>query len=111
MRSFETASCVDAGIRVHLQRAFQVEPVSPVRPNCNWQGKAEGGYSLDAFVVDGETQRVRCPQGHFSTSWRPNKTMLGGDSDRIQPFDLSTVSQPKRLHPLSQGIPASQRTN
>ena len=31
--------------------------------------------------------------------------------DRIQPFDLSTVSQPKRLHPLSQGIPASQRAS
>jgi transposase len=75
-RHYLDAGYVDAGIRVHLQRAFQVEPISPVRPNCNWQDKAEGGYSLDAFVIDWENQRARCPQGHLD-SRQNNRAIYG----------------------------------
>ncbi len=50
-RHYLDAGYVDAGIRVHLQRAFQVEPISPVRPNCNWQDKAEGGYRTPLLSI------------------------------------------------------------
>jgi transposase len=107
-RHYLDAGYVDAGIRVHLQRAFQVEPISPVRPNCNWQDKAEGGYSLDAFVIDWENQRARCPQGHFSTSWRPNKSMSGGDFIQIA-FSHSTCRQCPSRSACTRSPKASRR--
>jgi transposase len=77
------AGYVDAGIRVRLKRDFQVEPVSPVRPNSNWQSRTQQGYSLEAFAIDWENRRARCPEGHLSTTWRPNKDMWGGDVIQI----------------------------
>ena len=38
-------------------------------PNPSWQGKIEGGYTIDRFAVDWDEQRVRCPQGKRSSAW------------------------------------------
>ena len=34
-----------------------------------WQGKVEGGYTLDRFEIDWDAERVRCPQGKSSAAW------------------------------------------
>ena len=46
-----------------------IDLVGPPRPNPSWQGKVEGGHTLDRFEVDWDEQRVRCPQGKLSSAW------------------------------------------
>jgi len=41
----------------------------PTRPSQGWQAQVEGAYGPEPFVVDGDQQQVRCPQGHLSTAW------------------------------------------
>src|SRR4029450_12258724 len=41
----------------------------PTRPSQGWQTQVEGAYGPEQFVVDGDQQQVRCPQGHLSTAW------------------------------------------
>ena len=99
---------VDAGIRVRLKRDFHVEPFSPVRPNSNWQGKTQGSYSIDAFAIDWENQRARCPQGQLSTTWRPGKDMWGGDAIQIT-FGHATCRRCPRRSACTRSSQASRR--
>ena len=46
-----------------------IDLVGPPRPNPSWQGKVEGGHTLDRFEVDWDERRVRCPQGKLSSAW------------------------------------------
>ncbi|MCW2239228.1 transposase [Azospirillum canadense] len=78
-RHYLDAGYIDAGIRVCSTRDFHVAPVSPVRPNSNWQSKVPGGYTIDAFTIDWENRKVRCPQGQLNTTWKPGKDMQGND--------------------------------
>jgi transposase len=63
------AAYIDAELLVN-SRQQGIDLVGPARLNNAWQTKVAGGYDLDQFVIDWEQQRVRCPQGKFSTSWR-----------------------------------------
>ena len=46
-----------------------IDLVGPPRPNPSWQGKVEGGHTLDRFEVAWDERRVRCPQGKLSSAW------------------------------------------
>jgi transposase len=82
-RHYLDAGYVDAGIRVRLKRDFQVDPVSPVRPDSNWQSNLDGGYGIEAFTVDWETRTARCPQGQVSQSAREDEDRWGNGTVRF----------------------------
>jgi len=63
------AAYVDAELLVDSREELGIDLVGPPRPNPSWQGKVEGGYTLDRFEVDWDEQRVRCPQGKLSSAW------------------------------------------
>jgi transposase len=63
------AAYIDAELLVRGREALGIELVGPPRPNPSWQGKIEGGYTLDRFEVDWDARRVRCPQGKTSSAW------------------------------------------
>ncbi len=63
------AAYVDAELLVRGREAMGIDLVGPPRPNPSWQGKVEGGYTLDRFEVDWDARRVRCPQGKLSSAW------------------------------------------
>jgi transposase len=63
------AAYIDAELLVN-SRQQGIDLVGPARLNNAWQTIAAGGYDLDQFVIDWAHQRVQCPQGKFSTSWR-----------------------------------------
>ncbi len=44
--------------------------VGPVPPDASWQAQAGQGFALTHFHIDWSTQRVICPQGQPSRSWR-----------------------------------------
>jgi transposase len=63
------AAYVDAGLLVGSREELGIDLVGPPRPNPSWQGKVEGGHTLDRFEVDWDERRVRCPQGKLSSAW------------------------------------------
>jgi transposase len=63
------AAYVDAELLVGSRGELGIDLVGPPRPNPSWQGKVEGGHTLDRFEVDWERERVRCPQGKLSSAW------------------------------------------
>jgi transposase len=71
------AGYVDAGLLVRGREELGIDLLGPPRPNPSWQGKVEGGYTLDRFEVDWDARRVRCPQGRLSSAWSPQVDHAG----------------------------------
>jgi transposase len=68
---------VDAELLVGSREELGIELLGPPRPNPSWQGKVEGGHTLDRFEVDWDARRVRCPQGKLSSAWSPQVDHAG----------------------------------
>jgi transposase len=49
---------------------YGIDLCGPVPPDTSWQTKAGEGYGLSSFQIDWSGQRVTCPQGQVSRSWR-----------------------------------------
>jgi transposase len=71
------AAYVDAELLVRGREQLGIDLVGPPRPNPSWQGKVEGGHTLDRFEVDWDEQRARCPQGKLSSAWSPQVDHAG----------------------------------
>ena len=71
------AAYVDAELLVRGREELGIDLVGPPRPNPSWQGKVEGGYTIDRFEVDWDEQRMRCPQGKLSSAWSPQVDQAG----------------------------------
>ena len=71
------AAYVDAELLVGSREELGIELLGPPRPNPSWQGKVEGGYTLDRFEADWDARRVRCPQGKLSSAWSPQVDHAG----------------------------------
>src|SRR3954453_12307764 len=52
----------------------------PARPDQSWQKQVEGAFQATDFVVDWERRRVRCPEGHDSTTWGQTRDKASGRS-------------------------------
>ncbi|HEX6013301.1 MAG TPA: IS1182 family transposase [Geminicoccaceae bacterium] len=71
------AAYVDAELLVGSRGELGIDLVGPPRPNPSWQGKVEGGHTIDRFEVDWDERRVRCPQGKLSSAWSPQVDHAG----------------------------------
>jgi transposase len=65
---------VDADI---LAKSGDIDLVARVPVNQQWQARSGTGYAAEDFVIDWERERVTCPAGRESSSWKP-----GEDRDR-----------------------------
>jgi transposase len=63
------AAYISADLLVASQEQHGITLRGPTRPSPGWQAQVEGGYTVDQFEVDWVQQRVRCPQGKWSTDW------------------------------------------
>jgi transposase len=78
---FVDSGYVDAGLLAGSRRDHDVSLEGPVRGTSSRQAHAGGGYDLPYFAIDWDRERVTCPQGKTSVSWR---LVRGGDgSPRI----------------------------
>jgi transposase len=48
----------------------QIDLIGPVSPDSSWQARAQAGFDITSFGIDWEAQRVTCPAGQTSHSWR-----------------------------------------
>jgi transposase len=67
---FVDSAYVDAALLVDSRRDHDVSLEGPVRSVSSWQSRAGQGYDLSRFSIDWERERVTCPQGKVSVSWR-----------------------------------------
>ncbi len=79
---FVDSAYVDAGLLVSSQRAHGISLEGPVRGVSSWQARAGHGYEQRHFTIDWERERVTCPQGRASVTWRVARDEDG--SPRIQ---------------------------
>lgn len=78
------AGYVDAELLVTAQSRHQIEVVGPLSANSGWQSRAATGYGLEAFELDWEAQKARCPQGSHSVRWTPGHDVSGDPVVRIR---------------------------
>ena len=74
------AAYVSAGHIVTARERHGIDLVGPPRPDQSWQKQQEGAFRATDFTVDWERQRVRCPEGHESTTWGDYKDNASGQS-------------------------------
>lgn len=54
-----------------------IDLVGPTRSNDSWQRRNAEAIQVADFIVDWERRRVRCPEGHESTSWGEYRDAAG----------------------------------
>lgn len=74
---FVDAAYVDAALLVGSRRDHGVSLEGPVRTVSNWQIRNGQGYDLSHFTIDWAGERVTCPQGKVSVSWRSTQGTNG----------------------------------
>ncbi|MGF3024059.1 IS1182 family transposase [Methylobacterium aquaticum] len=72
------AAYVSAEHLVAARERHGVILIGPARPKQGWQTREEGAFHVTDFAVDWERQRVRCPEGRESTSWRAYRDKASG---------------------------------
>jgi transposase len=72
------AAYISAELLVESQDQHGITLRGPTRPSPGWQAQVEGGYTIDQFEVDWAQQRVRCPQGNWSTAWWDHGSQTSG---------------------------------
>jgi transposase len=79
---FVDAAYVDAALLVGSRRDHGVSLEGPVRAMPKRPNEAEQAYEQRHFAIDWERERVTCPQGKTSVTWRVGRDEVG--APRIQ---------------------------
>ena len=74
---FVDSAYVDAALLVGSQRDHGVSLEGPVRGMAKRRTQAEQAYEQRHFAIDWERQRVTCPQGKTSVTWRAGLDEVG----------------------------------
>ncbi len=64
------AGYIDAQLLVDSKNHYQVDLIGPAPGDSQWQARAGKGFSLANFEIDWEQEKVRCPQGKSSRTWK-----------------------------------------
>lgn len=68
---------IDLELLVSSAQHQGITLIGPPRLEPSWQTQQTGAYALPQFTVDWAQQRVHCPQGKVSTSWRERTDKIG----------------------------------
>jgi transposase len=55
---------------VESREQYGIEMVAPVPQDASWQARQGTGFGAEAFALDWEAKRARCPAGEASSGWR-----------------------------------------
>jgi transposase len=89
---------VSARQLVEARERYEIDLVGPTPQDVSWQHRREGAFGMEAFTVDWESQRVRCPAGQHSMSWSEYQDKARGH--RIKVHFSSTACQACPSKPL-----------
>ena len=81
---FVDSAYVDAALLVDSRRDHGVSLEGPVRGVANQHTRPGGGFEQRDFAIDWERERVTCPRGKASVTWRPRRHSDGGPRIQVQ---------------------------
>ncbi|WP_442800118.1 IS1182 family transposase [Nocardia sp. NBC_01730] len=92
------AGYVDADLLITAQQDHGVELLGPAKAPTGWQATADGGYTLPDFTIDWENEKVTCPQGAVSNSWKADRSQDGTPVIRVRFPSAECRQCPAREH-------------
>src|SRR4029434_10756349 len=72
------AGYVSAEHLVGARERHGIDLIGPARPDQSWQKQVDGAFQASGFMVEWERRRVRCPEGHESTTWGQTRDKASG---------------------------------
>jgi transposase len=97
------AAYVSARQLVEARERYGIDLVGPTPQDVSWQHRSEGAFGLEAFTVDWESQRVRCPAGQHSMSWSEYQDKARGHCIKVH------FRPPARPAPLTSTVELAHR--
>lgn len=106
---FVDSAYADAGLLASSLRDHGVSLEGPVRGASNWQARAAQGYEQRHFAIDWERERVTCPQGKVSVTWRAGRDEAGAPRMRAA-FSRAGCRRTCTARPLRTSAKDGRRT-
>src|ERR671932_2174079 len=72
------AGYVSAEQLVRARDRHEIDLVGPTRKNVSWQHRSKEAFGIEAFAVDWDMKRVRCPEGRLSVTWDDDQDKARG---------------------------------
>ena len=92
------AGYIEASNLVESRREYDIDLIGPAQNNGRWQQVQGNGFDISNFQIDWDREKVICPAGRGSSSWKPMVDRRGNDVIHAQ-FARSDCSA---CHHLSQ---------
>src|SRR5215213_4913906 len=105
---FVDSAYIDAALLVGSRRDHGVSLEGPVRGVANRHTRAGQGFEQRDFTIDWERERVSCPRGKVSVTWRARLDEVG--SPRIQAMFSRTDCGACAARPLCTPAKAARRS-
>lgn len=65
------AGYIEASNIVESQRDYNIDLIGPAQSNGRWQQVQGNGFDISYFQIDWDREKVTCPAGRESSSWKP----------------------------------------
>lgn len=75
---------VDADLLVSSKRDFGIELVGPAPEDTSWQAREGAGFAGSQFKVDWVAEKVSCPEGKVSVSWKTTTDRYGNETIEVR---------------------------
>jgi transposase len=73
------AGYIEASNLVESRREYDIDLIGPAQSNGRWQQVQGNGFDISNFQVDWDREKVICPAGRESSSWKPMVDGRGND--------------------------------
>lgn len=74
---FVDAAYLEGSGLVDSREQHGIELVGPIQEDASWQARQGTGFGVEAFALDWEARRARCPAGQESSGWREREGAHG----------------------------------
>jgi transposase len=78
------AGYIEASNLVESRRVYDIDLIGPAQSNGRWQQVQGNGFDISNFQVDWDREKVICPAGRESSSWKPMVDGRGNDFIHVQ---------------------------
>jgi transposase len=73
------AGYIEASNLVESRREYDIDLIGPAQSNGRWQQVQGNGFDISKFRVEWDREKVICPAGRESSSWKPMVDGRGND--------------------------------
>jgi len=78
------AGYIEASNLVESRREYDIDLIGPAQSNGRWQQVQGNGFDISNFQVDWDREKVVCPAGRESSSWKTMVDRRGNDVIHVQ---------------------------